>query len=327
MDISALLEPVVYTMSGGGKNIRGLVVKYVQGLLHNQNNPVTELIISDVDVAHNASLVIDDIQDDSETRRGKPCAHLIYGTPLSINSAYLKCFNLLAQIGTKYPEEIAESIRRICIQLLEKAHVGQGLDISWTNSGYIPSMTEYLYMIDNKTGAGFWGGSELCFITLKPGSATTKERKDKIRNLMVMLGRFYQIRDDYINLTCPKYWRAKGFCGDLDEKKVSYIFTLLKQQDPHDSLYKKLCSKSDLSDADKIEVYCYLHKKTILHQTYTVLNAYVTDICEAEQELTQKLGRSEFMQHLFSKLDYPAPMAPEQIKSVLAISTHLAFSS
>ena len=144
---------------------------------------------------------------------------------------------------------------------------------------------------------------------------------------MVLLGRFYQIRDDYINLTCPKYWRTKGFCGDLDEKKVSYIFTLLKQQDPHDSLYKQLCSKHELSDADKIEVYSYLHNKNVLHQTYAVLEAYVTDICESEQEITQKPVRSEFMQHLFNKLDYPAPMAPDQIKPILAISTHLAFSS
>ena len=153
-------------MSGGGKNVRALVIKYVQGLLHNQGNPVTETIITDIDVAHNASLVIDDIQDDSETRRGKPAAHIVYGMPLSINSAYLKCFNLLAQIGDRYPKGITEAVRHICIRLLEKAHVGQGLDIAWTKSGYIPSMSEYLYMIDNKTGVGFWGGSELCFITL-----------------------------------------------------------------------------------------------------------------------------------------------------------------
>jgi geranylgeranyl diphosphate synthase type 3 len=36
---------------------------------------------------HNASLLIDDIQDNSKLRRGAPVAHSIYGVPLTINAA------------------------------------------------------------------------------------------------------------------------------------------------------------------------------------------------------------------------------------------------
>ena len=36
---------------------------------------------------HNASLLIDDIQDNSKLRRGVPVAHNIYGVPLTINAA------------------------------------------------------------------------------------------------------------------------------------------------------------------------------------------------------------------------------------------------
>ena len=50
----------------------------------NDNNPLTSLIIDDITTAHNASLVIDDIQDDSVKRRGQPCAHLVYGMPLAL---------------------------------------------------------------------------------------------------------------------------------------------------------------------------------------------------------------------------------------------------
>lgn len=41
---------------------------------------------------HNASLMIDDIEDGSPLRRGEPAAHIIYGVPLTINAAELACF-------------------------------------------------------------------------------------------------------------------------------------------------------------------------------------------------------------------------------------------
>ena len=39
---------------------------------------------------------------------------------------------------------------------------------------------------------------------------------------------FFQIRDDYINLTDPEYWKSKGFCQDFDEEKISYLVTYFK---------------------------------------------------------------------------------------------------
>ena len=44
------------------------------------------------------SLIVDDIQDESDERRGGPCAHLIYGEPLCINAgtaAYFMCEHLI----------------------------------------------------------------------------------------------------------------------------------------------------------------------------------------------------------------------------------------
>jgi len=87
------------------------------------------MIIRDINISHNASLVIDDIQDNLDKRRGRPSAHIVYGVPLSINAGYLKCFTLLNNIETNYPKEIATNIKNICIDFLEKGHLGQGLDI------------------------------------------------------------------------------------------------------------------------------------------------------------------------------------------------------
>ena len=98
-------------------------------------------------------------------------------------------------------------------------------------------------MIDNKTGILFDLGCHLCFETIKMTHITlTEEKKEQIKRLVLFIGRFFQIRDDYINLTCPKYWRLKGFCEDFDERKVSYVFTILKKQDEQDTLYINSCA-------------------------------------------------------------------------------------
>jgi len=44
-----------------------------------------------IDMLHNASLLIDDIEDGSDLRRSSPAAHVIYGIPLTINAAELTC--------------------------------------------------------------------------------------------------------------------------------------------------------------------------------------------------------------------------------------------
>lgn len=47
------------------------------------------------EILHNGSLIVDDIEDSSDTRRKKPCIHKIYGVDVAINTGNFMYFSPL----------------------------------------------------------------------------------------------------------------------------------------------------------------------------------------------------------------------------------------
>lgn len=58
----------------------------------------TAVIKRVVSLLHGASLMLDDIQDSSELRRGKPAAHMVFGTMQTINSAGYRFLDALSEV-------------------------------------------------------------------------------------------------------------------------------------------------------------------------------------------------------------------------------------
>ena len=79
-----LLEPMLYLLKVPGKNVRTTLLKAFNSWTkvdEDKVKPIGEL----VQMLHNASLLLDDIEDNSILRRGIPVAHKIYGK-ISLNS-------------------------------------------------------------------------------------------------------------------------------------------------------------------------------------------------------------------------------------------------
>ena len=89
-------------------------------------------------------------------------------------------------------------------------------------------------MIDLKTTSLF---RLLCLLMKKPNSKLNLDR------FCYLLGQFFQIRDDYINLTNEEYQKLKGFAEDLTEGKFSFPIIHGIRKDPKDST---ILSKLDL---------------------------------------------------------------------------------
>lgn len=166
-----LIEPVRKFMSRESKQVRAQLVRIGFELAkgsasaNGSNSAVTDPAVSDerlveclaylVEAIHAGSLVIDDIQDNSEIRRGQPALHLQIGVPCAINAAnwlYFWPTELIRQ--QNLPPAIELDLYRLFHQTMIRAHHGQAMDLGhdMTQIGQIEARKISLAAIELKTG-------------------------------------------------------------------------------------------------------------------------------------------------------------------------------
>ena len=200
-----------YLAGNSGKNIRSQFMKAFNAWL---DVPEDDLKIIDDAIAmlHTASLLVDDIEDDSDLRRGFPVAHKIFGIPQTLNSANYHYFCAMKQLQRLGNAEVMTAFVDELLQL----HRGQGMDLHWRDTLTCPTEDEYLGMVRNKTGGLF----RLCVKVMQAQSK--KSSPPDCIPLADAFGLLFQIRDDYQNICSPDYAESKGEFEDLTEGKFSF---------------------------------------------------------------------------------------------------------
>ena len=147
---ASILEPFAYISETPGKDVRGALIDAFNVWLKIPPAKVTQ-IKSIISRLHNASLLVDDIEDGSQLRRGKPVAHAIFGVPYTLNAANYAYFVALEEchrLGS--PEALS-----VFVEELLNLHRGQGQDIVWRDTQKVPTEEEYYSMVLDKTGGLF----------------------------------------------------------------------------------------------------------------------------------------------------------------------------
>src|SRR6185503_16205713 len=82
------------------------------------------------ELLHVGSLIIDDVQDDSDVRRGGPACHKLYGEALAINAGCASYFLAQIPVGmSNLSESLRVNIYETYFEAVRAAHAGQALDI------------------------------------------------------------------------------------------------------------------------------------------------------------------------------------------------------
>ena len=170
------------------------------------------MINNSIAMLHNASLLIDDIEDNSTLRRGEPVAHVLFGVPQALNSANYMYFE--AQQHLKELRDWPAAFEIFNEELLN-LHRGQGMEIYWRENLACPTVEEYVEMAGNKTGGLFRLAARLMMLA--------SDTNIDILEIANSLGIMFQIADDLKNLVSDKMSASKGnFAEDLSEGNFSF---------------------------------------------------------------------------------------------------------
>lgn len=244
----AIYAPIENLVSVSGKSWRSFLFCVLCSFWGTQN--INYIRFSQiVEILHVGSLIIDDIEDNSATRRDCPCAHTLVGIPLAINSG-CTCYFLalkLAQVDSLPPEKCLK-IYQLTVETLRIGHIGQGLDIFGIDSAVFDAFKSekfdsLLTLIENihsmKSG-------EFVAFVCKLACILSDAPENVIEPISLFgksIGIAFQIVDDVLNVTSRSYQK---FAEDIRNGKITYPIAKALQLLPSKArvnLYTKISSR------------------------------------------------------------------------------------
>ena len=231
-----------------------------------------------VELLHNMTLVHDDIEDESELRRGKPCIHRIYGIPTAINvgdAMLIKVFEVAN--SSKIPED---RCRKMVSYVADRAYDitwGQSFEFSmWKMKHFTED--EVIRLLKNKTGALTRLSAEVGAIA---GGASQRQL-ESLGQFGETVGVGFQIVDDILNVTGDVKKYGKEIGGDIREgKKTIMAAHLLKVAESKDrKSFLRLLGKKGIKQAE-------IRKMISLYQKYESIS-YAKAQADAYLETARK---------------------------------------
>ncbi|NYT03160.1 MAG: polyprenyl synthetase family protein, partial [Candidatus Methanofastidiosa archaeon] len=201
------------------------------------------------EIAHNGTIIIDDIEDGADLRRGKPALHKVYGEDIAINcgnAMYFLPLQVVDEHKGKIEIDILQRVYSIYLEEMRNLHYGQALDITW-HKGLLkkePNVGEYLQMTAFKTGTLARMAARMAVAL----SEKDEETEDRFGRFAESIGIAFQIQDDLLDLTTTEKEReafGKSYGNDISEGKrsLAVIYSLLSlEKTKRDRLVKILNS-------------------------------------------------------------------------------------
>ena len=217
-----LYQPMLEFSRNGGKRHRPLIC-FIACLAVGGDQERAVSAAAAIEHFHTAALIHDDIADEAELRRGKPCLYLTEGMGLAINMGDLG-LQLVNGTVVKDPT-LEDSVKvRVLTELIDMTRrtiEGQSLDIGWARDGrYDISPEDYLVMATCKT-AHYSGAVPLAIGAILGGG--TETQIEGLRNYGLDTGLAFQIQDDLLNLVGKAESTKKGFRDDITEGKRTLV--------------------------------------------------------------------------------------------------------
>lgn len=277
-EINLIHKMTDYHLKSGGKRIRPLLTLGSAKLCGYENGNRDVNLAACIELIHNATLLHDDVIDNSYFRRGVKTSNAIWGNQSSILVGdYLlsRCFEMLVEDGS-------QEILKLLSSTSSKIAQGEVLQLEY--KGEIDILEEiYFDIINSKTAALFAAATKVgACITNK-----SKKEKDALESYGKNIGLAFQIADDALDYYSTKAILGKEIGKDFYEGKVTLpiIFLFQKANSEEKIFLEKIFKKRNRSKPEFNETQslikkynsidaCFKRAEHFVNISYNALNIF-----------------------------------------------------
>ena len=266
-EVGLATEVSTYLVNSGGKRIIPLICILIAKALGYKGNKLIQLA-SSIELLHTATLIHDDVVDESSSRRGKESIHKKWDNAHGVlvgDFVYSKAFQLMA--GLRNPKII-----KILADSTNIISEGEVLQLSLKNKAII-SEKDYFEIIGRKTAELFKAASQSAAVLSGASNEVVKTAGD----FAYSLGIAFQIQDDLLDYFGNKELTGKKIGKDFEEGKITLplLRTIELTSNQNKKTILKLISKKDSSSLSKvIEI---IKGSGALKEVQEIYNSYIED--------------------------------------------------
>ena len=248
-----------HLIASGGKRLRPMLTLACAKLIGYEGKRQNKLAAC-VEFIHTATLLHDDVVDESKLRRGQETANEIWGNQASVlvgDFLFSRSFELMVEDGSLKVLKILSSASSV---------IAEGEVLQLSVAGDVSTSEEvYLQVIESKTAALFAAACEIAGVVAEQGDKV----ETALRDYGKYLGIAFQLADDALDYSARQVTLGKTIGDDFREGKLTLPVMLAYRRggDEEQAFWKRTMEDHDQSDADLTQALAYMAKHDTLTDT------------------------------------------------------------
>ena len=269
-------EVTAHLVNAGGKRLRPLLT-LASVKLFDYAGPFHVHLAATVEFIHTATLLHDDVVDESEKRRGRPTANLLWDNKSSVlvgDYLFSRSFQLMVETG---------SLQVLDILANASATIAEGEVLQLTAAQDVTTTEDiYLQVVRGKTAALFSAATQVGGVI----SNASAQQCQALYDYGDALGVAFQIVDDLLDVVGDAKSTGKNVGDDFRERKLTLpLIKAIAAADDHEMVFwKRTIEKGDQVDGDLAHAIDLMHKHGAIEATRADAVAWAQ---RAQDALTQ----------------------------------------
>jgi len=258
-NVELIPEIARHLIDSGGKRLRPMLTIAAAGMCGYQGNGHVKLAAS-VEFMHTATLLHDDVVDESDLRRGKAAARMVWGNQASVlvgDFLLGQAFKMMVEVGSLDALEILSNAASVIAEG-EVMQLGAAQNTATTED-------EYLAVISAKTAALFSAAAEVGPVL----AGRKRAERAAFRSYGTNLGLAFQLVDDALDYGGSSSELGKRVGDDFREGKITLpvVLSYRRGTDADRAFWRRVLEDGDIAEGDLERAVGLIHSSEAIDDT------------------------------------------------------------